>query len=151
MNESEYHAGGSLSALIEATALAPVIVEAFRDAGIPSMSFMPVSSPEKNALLMQIYADVINMEIKVSASSQTPALGAAMFGAVAAGWKQVGTPPLLMLLRRWPSQATAASPIPENAAIYDKIYQRVQRPYDYFGRGENDVMKRLRQIRAEAK
>ena len=34
---------------------------------------------------MQIYADVTGREIAVAASRQTPALGAAMFGAVAAG------------------------------------------------------------------
>jgi L-ribulokinase len=34
----------------------------------------------KNHLLMQIYADVTNREIKIAASSQTPDLAAAMFG-----------------------------------------------------------------------
>jgi L-ribulokinase len=41
--------------------------------------------PEKNKLLMQIYADVTGLELKVTASKQTPALGSAMFGAVVAG------------------------------------------------------------------
>ncbi len=41
--------------------------------------------PERNKLLMQIYADVTGRELKVTASNQTPALGSAMFGAVAAG------------------------------------------------------------------
>ncbi len=35
--------------------------------------------------LMQIYADVTGRPMKVSRSEQTPALGAAIFGAVAAG------------------------------------------------------------------
>ena len=34
--------------------------------------------PGKNPLLMQIFADVTNREIKVSASDQTVALGSAM-------------------------------------------------------------------------
>ncbi len=34
---------------------------------------------------MQIYADVTGREIKIAAAAQTPALGSAMFGAVAAG------------------------------------------------------------------
>ena len=34
---------------------------------------------------MQIYADVTGRSWRVAASSQTPALGSAMFGAVAAG------------------------------------------------------------------
>ena len=42
--------------------------------------------PERNKLLIQIYADVTGREIRVSASQQTPALGSAMFGSVAAVW-----------------------------------------------------------------
>jgi len=40
---------------------------------------------EKNDLLMQIYADITGRELKISASAQTCALGAAIFGAIAAG------------------------------------------------------------------
>ena len=36
---------------------------------------------EKNAMMMQIYADVTNMEIRISASPQAPAYGSSMFGA----------------------------------------------------------------------
>ena len=38
-------------------------------------------------------------------------------------------------------------PIPENVAIYDQLYAEYSTLYDYFGRGENDVMKRLRALR----
>ena len=40
---------------------------------------------EKNALLMQIYADVLNCEIHISGTEQTAALGAAIYASVAAG------------------------------------------------------------------
>jgi len=40
-------------------------------------------------------------------------------------------------------------PIPENQKIYDRLYAEYLRLHDYFGRGENNVMKRLRQIRNE--
>ena len=39
-------------------------------------------------------------------------------------------------------------PIPENVAAYEKHYADYCRLYDYFGRGENDVMKRLRHVDA---
>ena len=42
-------------------------------------------------------------------------------------------------------------PIKENSKIYDKLYHEYDLLHDYFGRGENDVMKRLRAIRADAK
>ena len=75
-----------------------------------------------------------------------------MFGAVAAGVEAGGYATITDAAQAMARvKATSYSPIPENAAIYDKIYQEYKRLYDYFGRGENDVMKRLRQIRAEAK
>src|SRR6185503_13075919 len=74
-------------ALIEATAFGTrVIVEAFDRNGVPVNEIVTCGGlPEKNKLLMQIYADVTGRELKVTASGQTPALGSAMFGAVAAG------------------------------------------------------------------
>jgi L-ribulokinase len=38
-------------------------------------------------------------------------------------------------------------PIPENSAVYDELYAEYKTLYDYFGRGANDVMKRLKKIR----
>ena len=40
-------------------------------------------------------------------------------------------------------------PIPENVAIYDRLFTDYQALYDYFGRGPNDVMKRLRALKRE--
>jgi L-ribulokinase len=40
-------------------------------------------------------------------------------------------------------------PIPENKAVYDKLYAEYKTLYDYFGRGANDVMKRLKAIKRE--
>ena len=74
-------------ALIEATAFGTrTIVDAFESAGVPVDAVVACGGlPERNTLLMQIYADVLGREISVGASTQAPALGAAMFGAVAAG------------------------------------------------------------------
>ncbi len=41
-------------------------------------------------------------------------------------------------------------PIPENQAIYEKLYAEYVILHDYFGRGENDVMKRLKAIKASS-
>lgn len=90
-------------ALLEATAFGTrKIVDAFHSNGVEVNELYACGGlPQKNALLMQIYADVTNREIKVAASKQTPALGAAMFGAVAAGAARAVSTALLMRLRRW--------------------------------------------------
>lgn len=41
-------------------------------------------------------------------------------------------------------------PIPENAAVYNKLYEEYSRLHDYFGCGGNPVMKKLKAIKAEA-
>ena len=48
------------------------------------------------------------------------------------------------------SSAAAYRPDPERAAAYDALYAEYRTLHDYFGRGANDVMQRLRAIRREA-
>ncbi|MNC51504.1 Ribulokinase [compost metagenome] len=47
-------------------------------------------------------------------------------------------------------QEESYKPIPENVAVYEKLYQEYSRLHDYFGRGENNVMKHLKSIKEEA-
>jgi L-ribulokinase len=137
-------------ALIEATAYGTrVIVEAFENSGVPITELVAAGGlPEKNKLLMQIYTDVTGREFRIIDSAQGPALGSAMHAAVAAG--------------AYPDIQAAAKtmgklkdevfrPIPENQAVYDKLFAEYLTLHDYFGRGENDVMKRLRVIRNQAR
>ena len=74
-------------AMIEATAFGTKkIIEAFSSKGVPIHELTGCGGlAKKNPLLMQIYADVTERPIRVAASDQACALGAAMFGAVAAG------------------------------------------------------------------
>ncbi|WP_121610881.1 ribulokinase [Mesobacillus foraminis] len=140
-------------ALIEATAYGTrMIVETFRKAGVPINEVYACGGiAEKNALMMQIYSDVLNMDIKISASSQTPALGSAMFGAVAAGKERGGYDSITdaaKVMGRVKDEFY--QPVSDNAAVYDKLYAEYASLYDYFGRGENDVMKRLKKIKRES-
>ncbi|MBH8608860.1 ribulokinase [Thermoactinomyces sp. CICC 10521] len=140
-------------ALIEATAYGTrMIVETFREHGVPIHELYAAGGiAEKNRLMMQIYADVLNMEIRVSASAQTPALGAAMFGAVAAGKERGGYDSIVEAARKMAKvKDEYYKPLPEHAAVYEKLYQEYKKLYDYFGRGENNVMKRLKQIKKTA-
>jgi len=138
-------------ALIEATAYGTrVIVEALQDNGVPVTELVACGGlPEKNRLLMQIYADVTGREFKISASKQTPALGSAMFGAVAAGKVRGGYDTIFEAAKYMARlKDDVYKPIPENQKVYDQLYAEYVRLHEYFGRGENDVMKRLKNIKA---
>jgi L-ribulokinase len=139
-------------ALLEATAFGTrKIVDAFHQNGVEVQELYACGGlPQKNRLLMQIYADVTNREIKIADSKQTPALGAAMFGAVAAGSAKGGYDSIVDAAQRMARvRKETFKPIPENVAVYEKLYQEYSLLHDYFGRGENHVMKRLKKIREE--
>jgi L-ribulokinase len=141
-------------ALIEATAYGTrVIVDTFQQNGVPIRELVACGGlPEKNKLLMQIYADVTGREIRVTASKQTPALGSAMFGAVAAGKVAGGYDSIYDAAQKMAHLKTETfKPIPENQIVYGKLFAEYLRLHDYFGRGENNVMKTLKKIKAEVK
>jgi L-ribulokinase len=141
-------------ALIEATAYGTrVIVEAFQDNGVPIHELVACGGlPEKNRLLMQIYADVTGCPFKVSASKQTPALGSAMFGAVAAGAALGGYDSIYEAAQHMAQlKDEVFIPIPEHQQVYEQLYAEYVRLHDYFGRGGNDVMKTLKAIKVEAR
>jgi L-ribulokinase len=141
-------------ALIEATAFGTrVIVEAMEKNGVPVTELVACGGlPEKNKLLMQIYADVTGREFKVSASAQTSALGAAMFGAVAAGKAAGGYDTIYAAAPKMARlKDVTYKPNPQAMEVYNKLFAEYLTLHDYFGRGENDIMKRLKHIKAEAK
>lgn len=136
--------------LLEATAFGTrKIVDAFHSNGVKVDALYACGGlPQKNRLLMQIYADVTNREIFVADSKQTPALGAAMFAAVAAGKAGGGYDTIIDAAEKMARvKEEIFKPIPENVEIYDRLYQEYSKLHDYFGRGENDVMKRLKNIK----
>ena len=139
--------------LIEATAFGTrAIIDAFDANGVAVDEIVACGGlPERNRLLMQIYADVTGREFRVAASSQTPALGSAMFGAVAAGGNEGGYDGIVEAASRMARLGEERYvPDPAHRAIYDELYQEYRTLHDYFGRGANDVMKRLKSIRARA-
>lgn len=140
-------------ALIEATAYGTrVIIDNFNNSGISIKELYACGGlAEKNPMLMQIFADVTNLEIKVSQSSQASALGAAMFGAVAAGEERGGFKDIFTAARVIPRLREGTfKPRPENVSVYDRIFQEYKLLHDYFGRGGNDIMKRLKVIKESA-
>jgi len=101
---------------------------------------------------MRIYADVTGLPIKLSASKQTPALGSAMFGAVAAGKLAGGYDSIYDAAQKMARlKDEMYTPDPENKKAYDSLYAEYLILHDYFGRGGNDVMKRLKEIKYASK
>ncbi len=140
-------------ALIEATAFGTrTIIEAFASKGITVNKLVACGGlPEKNHLLMQIYADVTGCEINLADPLQTcSALGAAMHGAVAAGKAAGGYDSITDAARQMARvQKLTFKPHGHCHEIYNRLYADYSTLHDYFGRGANDVMKRLKALKRE--
>jgi len=139
-------------ALIEATAYGTrQIIENYRANGIPVEEFFASGGISyKDPMTMQIYADVLNIPVKIAGSDQGGALGSAIFAAVAAGKIAGGYDDVFEAARVMGKiKDTVYIPIPENAAVYDKLFSEYVTLHDYFGRGANDVMKRIKAIKIE--
>jgi L-ribulokinase len=132
-------------ALLESTAFGTrIIIESFESSGVPVTGLIVAGGLLKNELLMQIYSDVTRRSLSVLDSDQGPALGSAIHAAVAAGaYPDVPTAAQVMGKVRH----EVYSPIPENSAVYDELYAEYVLLHDYFGRGGNDVLHRLRALR----
>lgn len=139
-------------ALIEAVAYGTrMIIETFEKNGVKiNALYAGGGISKKNPLVMQIFSDVLNRQIHIAASAQAPAMGAAMFGAVAAGSARGGYDAIENAAAEMGKlDEHFYRPIPENVAIYNRLYAEYVALHDHFGRGANDVMKRLRLIREE--
>ena len=135
-------------ALLEATAFGTrTIVDAFRNAGVPVKEFIVAGGLLKNRLLMQIYADATGLQLSTIGSEQGPALGSAIHAAVAAG-EYADIREAAAAMGAEPGEVY--TPIPENVAAYDELFQEYKALHDYFGRGGNDVMHRLKAIQRRA-
>ncbi|WP_432876688.1 ribulokinase [Kribbella sp. CA-245084] len=134
-------------ALLEATAFGTrVITETFGDSGVPVKELIIAGGLAKNALLMQIYADVTRLPLSIIDSEQGPALGSAIHAAVAAG--------------AYPDVPAAAKnmgkvrrgvhlPDEERAKAYDQLFDLYLELHEYFGRNSK-LMRKLKSIRRAA-
>lgn len=139
-------------ALIEATAYGTrKIIDNFEKYGVQIDEIYTAGGiAQKNELLMQIYADVTGREIRIVESTQAPAVGSAMFGSVAAGKERGGYDSIVEAASEMGKVLDKVyKPIPENVEIYDKLYSEYEILHDYFGRGANDAMKRLKEIKRQ--
>jgi L-ribulokinase len=102
---------------------------------------------EKNRLFMQTVADVTGRTIQVARSAQTPAVGSAIFGAVAAGKARGGWDTVEAAAQAMGGlKDLAFTPDPATKPVYDQMFAEYRTLHDYFGK-TNPVMKTLKAIR----
>jgi L-ribulokinase len=132
-------------ALVESTAFGTrVITDAFEASGVPVTELVIAGGLVKDTFVMQVYADVLNRPLSLISSAQGPALGSAIHAAVAAGaYPDVPAAAAAMGSKR----DAVYTPDPASAAVYEELYAEYVRLHDYFGRGANEVMHRLRSVR----
>ena len=133
-------------ALIEGTAYgARVILENFVENGIQIDRIVASGGiAEKDELLIQIYADVLNRPITVSDSKMSASCGSAIYASVAAkAYPDIVSAIDALSVRT----GKTYMPTPQNVAVYDKLYAEYKLLHDYFGKDGNAIMKRLEAIR----
>lgn len=146
-------------ALIEATAFgAMTIINRFEEYGVKVQDVVNCGGiAEKNALVMQIYADVTGRTMKISRSAQTCALGSAIAGAVVAGSKAGGHDHYAEAQKAMTGlKPRSYKPNPAAHAVYQELYSLYKQLHDALGTEQWNgnlygVMKKLIQIRDHAR
>ena len=137
-----------MRALVEATAFGSrYIVEHFEHYGVPVGRIVASGGiARKDPFTMQLYADVLGREISIAETAQAPALGAAICAAVATG----AYPDFISAIEGMHSRIDKKyAPVCENSCIYNELYAEYKLLHDYFGKGENRVMHRLRALQGK--
>lgn len=141
-------------AYLESTAFGTkIIIETYKEWGMNIKEVIACGGlPQKNALLMQIYADVLNMPIKISKSDYAPAIGAAILGAVAAGSKNNGYDKIETAIQfmAQPIEKTYY-PEKENVPKYEALFYHYKQLYNYFGIENKNIMKNLKFFRDQTR
>jgi L-ribulokinase len=124
------------------------IIENFEEHGVAVSEIVACGGiAEKSPLLMQMIADTSGRPVHVPASSEIPARGAALFGAVAAGvFDGIGE----AIEATRPSYARTYAPDPAAHGIYDQVYAIYRSLYDSLGSSQNHLMHDLKRIRTTA-
>lgn len=143
-------------ALLEATGFgALAIIDRLEEYGVEVKEVINCGGlAVKNSLLMQIYADIIGRPMKISRSEQTPALGAGIFAAVAAGKNSGGYNSIDEAQKVMTGIGKVNQPDPKKHQTYRKLYSLYKQLHDAFGTkqwtgGMYNVMKELLIIRNE--
>ncbi|PLR95991.1 ribulokinase [Bacillus sp. T33-2] len=106
----------------------------------------------KNPLFIHILADVTGKEIYVNDIAYAPGIGAAMLGAVAAGSSKGGYDSIEQAVGKMGSTSrNRFKPNMEAKQVYDHLFNEYCRLHDRFGRKNSDILKNLKNIKAQGK
>jgi len=136
-------------ALLEATAFGTkVIIDLFEKYNIPINQVVATGGiPNKNKLLMQIYADILQKEITVVQNDQAPALGAAILGAVAAGAYRTYPEAIQQMAT---NDTVTYKPNKENTKIYNQLFGMYKQLSTFFTE-QSSIMHDLHHLKGEKK
>lgn len=127
-------------ALLESTAYGTKkIIKTFEKGGIQIDKFYATGGISlKNELMMQIYADVLNMDINVCDANQGGALGSAILATVALGNKNGGYDDIQTACKYMSRKIKKVyKPISENVDIYQSLYEKYDILSEFFSENEN--------------
>jgi gluconokinase len=116
------------------------LLEVLLEIGLDVQQIVASGGFTKSGLWLQVMADILGRELSVPASGETSALAAAFWAALAAGC--AGS---MEEIRNWVKHGHACRPIPENTAVYErlyplytKLYQAAAGSFDEIARLQND-------------
>jgi L-ribulokinase len=145
-------------ALIEATGFgALAIIDRIEEYGVAVRQVVNCGGLAiKSPLLMQIYADITGRPMKISHSEHTPAVGAGIFAAIAAGKKAGGYEYVIEAQQAMTRVGREFNPIPAHHETYKKLYGLYRQLHDGFGTrewsgGMHNVMKNLMTLRDQVR
>lgn len=133
-------------ALIESTAFgARMIHSQYKNAGFHIREIYATGGiTAKNPLAMQIYADVLNVPIRLAGIRYGSALGSAMYASVAAGKERGGYETIYEAVDVMKDVSDVVYyPIAEHVAVYDRLYKVYETMYQYFGKENPELMEAL--------
>ncbi len=125
------------------------IIENFGEHGLALETIVACGGiAEKSPLTMQLLADTSGLSVSVPDSSQIPARGAALFGAVAAGhFPDIAS----AIAATRPGVARRYEPDVAAKAVYDRVYAIYWSLYERLGRTEADLLHGLKRIYTEGR
>jgi L-ribulokinase len=121
------------------------IIENFGEHGLAVQEIVAVGGiAQRSPLLMQLLADASGLPVHVPASSEIPARGSALFGALAAGaFADIGE--AIAALR--PELARTYRPDQSASAVYQEVYAIFRELYELLGRAHVELLHDLKRIR----